>query len=103
MRYALALLALLGISTSAAAGCQIGPPPKNPIQALGRILKDTGEGASPREREPRQKRLERENQQRTTYQALLTAGAPDEVACAAALNPQVLQAVAPTYFGRTSR
>jgi hypothetical protein len=38
-----------------------------------------------------------------TYEALLAAGAPEPLACAATLNPQVLQAIAPTYFGRPSR
>jgi hypothetical protein len=37
---------------------------------------------------------------RATYEALLAAGAPEPTACAAALNPQVFQAVAPIYFGR---
>jgi hypothetical protein len=34
-------------------------------------------------------------------EALLAAGAPEQLACAAALNPQVLQAIAPTYFGHS--
>jgi len=38
--------------------------------------------------------------QRATYEALLAAGAPEQLACVAALNPEVLQAIAPTYFGR---
>jgi hypothetical protein len=38
-----------------------------------------------------------------TYEALLAAGAPEPTACAAALNPQVFQAVAPTYLNRPAR
>jgi hypothetical protein len=60
------------------------------------MLGAAGEGANPEMNMRRQKRLESERQQRTTYEVLLAAGAPDETACAAALNPQVLQAV----FGR---
>jgi hypothetical protein len=41
--------------------------------------------------------------QRATYVALLAAGAPEPTACAAALNPEVFQAVAPTYLGRPAR
>jgi hypothetical protein len=33
---------------------------------------------------------------RATYEALLAAGAPEKLACAAALNPQLFQAVAPS-------
>jgi hypothetical protein len=36
---------------------------------------------------------------RATYDALLAAGAPEKLACAAALNPEVLRSVAPIYFG----
>jgi hypothetical protein len=39
---------------------------------------------------------------RATYEALLAAGAPETLACAAALNPQVFQTVAPMYL-RPSR
>jgi hypothetical protein len=39
---------------------------------------------------------------RATYEALLAAGAPETLACAAALNPQVLQTVGPMYL-RPSR
>src|SRR5712691_2005117 len=35
-----------------------------------------------------------------TYRALAEAGVPDAMAKAAALNPQIMKAVAPTYFGR---
>ena len=38
--------------------------------------------------------------QAATYRALLAAGAPDELACAAALNPALLPAVAGAYMGR---
>jgi hypothetical protein len=40
--------------------------------------------------------------ERATYEALLAAGAPETLACAAALNPQVFQTVAPMYL-RPSR
>jgi hypothetical protein len=39
---------------------------------------------------------------RATYEALLAAGAPETLACAAALNPQVFQTVGPIYL-RPSR
>ena len=35
-----------------------------------------------------------------TYRALADAGVPDAMAKAAALNPQIMKAVAPAYFGR---
>jgi hypothetical protein len=35
-----------------------------------------------------------------TYRALADAGVPDAMARAAALNPQIMKAVAPAYFGR---
>jgi hypothetical protein len=47
---------------------------------------------------------ERLDQQRLapaqTYRALAEAGVPDAMAKAAALNPQIMKAVAPAYFGR---
>jgi hypothetical protein len=39
---------------------------------------------------------------KATYEALLAAGAPETLACAAALNPQVFKTVAPIYL-RPSR
>jgi hypothetical protein len=45
---------------------------------------------------------QRERAARATYEALLAAGAPETLACAAALNPQVFQTVAPMYL-RPSR
>jgi len=47
---------------------------------------------------------ERLDQQRLapaqTYRALADAGVPDAMAKAAALNPQIMKALAPAYFGR---
>src|SRR5215469_8194852 len=47
---------------------------------------------------------ERLDQQRLapaqTYRALADAGVPDAMAKAAALNPHIMKAVAPAYFGR---
>src|SRR5215470_17903741 len=47
---------------------------------------------------------ERLDQQRLvpgqTYRALAEAGVPDAIAKAAALNPQIMKAVAPAYLGR---
>lgn len=40
---------------------------------------------------------------RATYDALLAAGAAETLACAAALNPDVLRSVAPIYFGRKAQ
>ena len=59
------------------------------------LFGDLAVAASPELYEPRQ----REREQRATYDALLTAGVPDQLACATAFNPQVLQAIAPTYLG----
>jgi hypothetical protein len=38
-----------------------------------------------------------------SYEALPAAGAPEKLACAAALNPVVLRSVGPIYFGRKAR
>jgi hypothetical protein len=43
---------------------------------------------------------QRQRAARATYEALLAAGAPERLSCAAALNPDVLRSVAPVYFGR---
>jgi hypothetical protein len=96
MKYAIALLALLSLAGRASAGdgCPIKTRSDNPISGL---LGAMAEGASPAIHEQRQ----REREQRATYEALLAAGAPEQLACAAALNPQVLQAIAPTYFGHS--
>ncbi len=42
----------------------------------------------------------RERAEHATYVALLAAGAPEVLACAAALDPQLFQTIAPIYFGR---
>jgi hypothetical protein len=42
--------------------------------------------------------LKREEAARATYRALLQAGATEEVACAAALNPDFFRIVAPQYL-----
>jgi hypothetical protein len=96
MKYAIALLGLLSVAGHASAGdCALPKPPL--LGALGQGFRDLAEAASPELHEQRQ----RERGQRATYEALLAAGAPEQLACAAALNPQLLQTVAPTYFGRS--
>jgi hypothetical protein len=88
MKYAIALLGLLSlVGRASGEGCPI--PPNNSGMLSERL--------SPARHEQRQ----REREQRATYEALLAADAPEKVACAAALNPQVFQAVAPTYFGHS--
>jgi hypothetical protein len=44
--------------------------------------------------------MQRHRSQAATYQAFLAAGAPEPLACAAALNPDLLPAVAGAYMGR---
>jgi hypothetical protein len=101
MKYTVALLVLLSLAGRASAGedCPVRPQPNNPISALGRLLGAIAEDSSPTIHEQRQ----REREQRATYEALLAAGAPEPTACAAALNPQVFQAIAPTYLNRPAR
>ena len=42
--------------------------------------------------------FQHEEGSKATYRALLQAGAPEETACAAALNPEFFRIVAPQYF-----
>jgi hypothetical protein len=94
MKAAIALLVAIVCLDSAFAGqgCPVGPASNNILDAMA-------EGGSPALHEQRQ----RERAERATYEALLAAGAPDKLACAAALNPDLLRMIAPTYFGRPSR
>jgi hypothetical protein len=60
------------------------PPTSNgPGSTLGNFLGDLAASSSPAIREEKK----REEAAKATYRALLQAGAPEETACAAALNP----------------
>jgi len=101
IKYAVALLILLSLAGRASADCPPLTPPKNPLGALSNLFGNMAAGASdPLAYQEQQQRL---RAQRATYEALLAAGAPEPTACAAALNPQVFQAVAPTYLNRPAR
>jgi hypothetical protein len=66
--------------------------------ALGDALDNAAATSNPQYYE----QLQRERTARATYVALLASGAPETLACAAALNPQVFQTVGPMYL-RPSR
>jgi hypothetical protein len=95
MKLAIALSAVLSLASNAYAGCPKEwanpPPPSNVLQGLGNFFKDVGAGFSPGAEQ-------REEAARATYRALLQAGAPEETACAAALNPDFFRIVAPQYL-----
>ena len=93
-----AILAMTGSAYAECAG--VGPPlrPQSP-NALSGFLGGVAAHLSPEVYEQQRRR----RAARATYDALLAAGAPEPLACAAALNPQVLQAIAGTYFGRPPR
>jgi len=101
----IAAAAILAIITgSAYAECAgVGPPLRpqshngpvsNFLGGLGNFF--AGAAISPEAYEQQQ----RQQAARATYEALLAARAPEPLACAAALNPQVHQAIAGTYFDR---
>jgi hypothetical protein len=83
------LLVFANFASSASACPALGPRNGNFLTALGEALSPEVHAENQRLRAAR-----------ATYDALLAAGAPEPTACAAALNPQVFQAIAPTYFGR---
>jgi hypothetical protein len=94
MKYAIALLAVLSLADHAFAdkGC---PLSRSLTIRFAELFGDLAVAASPELYEARK----RERDQRATYDALLTVGVPDQLACATASNPQVLPAILPTYLG----
>jgi hypothetical protein len=102
MKLAIALSAVLSLASNAYAGCPrewANPPPSNAPRtafgnALGNFFKDAGASVNPEAYE----REQREEAAKATYRALLQAGAPEETACAAALNPDFFRIVAPQYL-----
>jgi hypothetical protein len=98
MKLAIALSAVLSVASNAYAGCPkewANPPPSNgPINTLSNLLGEMAAGGSPAIREEKK----REEAAKATYRALLQAGAPEETACAAALNPDFFRIVAPQYL-----
>ena len=92
MRAVIALFAIqcLASGASAAERCPAATaPPQNSL--AGRLSPET------HEQEMQQRQMH------ATYEALLAAGAPESLACAAALNPEILRTIAPTYFGHPAR
>jgi hypothetical protein len=83
-------------STASASQCEGLPHPRTHPNALSDFFAGVGAQFSPEAYAAQQRLLAA----RATYDALLAAGAPEPTACAAALNPQVFQAIAPTYLGR---
>jgi len=100
MKAGVALLTILaaaafGFTACASAG-EACPPAAPPSKGLSGVLGGVGAVLSPEIYEQQQHQLA----VRAIYDALLAAGAPESLACAAALNPDFLRSVAPIYFGR---
>ena len=96
---AIAAVAILFMAGSALAGNECaGLPHARPYNALGDFFVGVGAGLNPEAHQQEQRGIAA----RATYEALLAAGAPETLACAAALNPQVFQTVGPMYL-RPSR
>jgi hypothetical protein len=92
-----AAAALAGCVGSANASCPkdwANPPSDHPRNALSNFFEDAAVGMNPAAYEQRK----REEAARATYRALLQAGAPEETACAAGLNPDFFRIVAPQYL-----
>lgn len=98
MKAAIALSAVLCLAGSAyAADCPkewANPSPRNAPNLLSKFFEDAANGMNPQLAEQKQ----REEAARATYRALLQAGATEEIACAAALNPDFFRMVAPQYL-----
>ena len=71
-----------------------GYPTPIPPSTLGDFFGGVGAGLNPEAHELEQRGIAA----RATYEALLAAGAPETLACAAALNPQVFQTVGTNVF-----
>ena len=98
---AIAAVAILFMAGSALAANECAGLPHSsphPRNALGDFFAGAGAGLNPEAYELEQRGIAA----RATYEALLAAGAPETLACAAALNSQVFQTVAPMYL-RPSR
>jgi len=93
-----AVAVLLMAGNALAANECAGLPHARPHNALSDFFGGAGVGLNPVAHEQEQRGIAA----RATYEALLAAGAPETLACAAALNPQVFQTVAPMYL-RPSR
>jgi hypothetical protein len=97
MKAAIALLAVLCLAGSAYAGCpKEWADPRNvgPGNLASDFFKNWGAGLNPEGYRAQQ----HEEDARATYRALLQAGATEEIACAAALNPDFFRIVAPQYL-----
>jgi hypothetical protein len=84
------------LAASECAGLPHASP--HPRNALGDFFVGAGAAINPEIYEQQRRGIAA----RATYEALLAAGAPETLACAAALNPQVFQTVGPMYL-RPSR
>ena len=92
MKLAIALSAVLSLASNAYAGCpkEWANPQSN---GRGNLLSDFFKDAA-----ASNEQKQREEAAKATYRALLQAGAPEETACAAALNPDFFRIVAPQYL-----
>ena len=98
---AIAAVAVLLMAGSALAANECAGLPRaspHPHNVLSDFFGGVGAGLNPEAHELEQRGIAA----RATYEALLAAGAPETLACAAALNPQVFQTVGPMYL-RPSR
>jgi glucose dehydrogenase len=92
MRTVIALLAVLSLAGSAHAGCPKEWTVSAPQQR--NLLRNFAASQNPQVYEQQR----RDEAARATYSALLQAGATEEIACAAALNSDFFQLVAPQYL-----
>jgi hypothetical protein len=97
-------VALAGCAGSANAGCPqewANPPSDQPRNGLNNLLGDLATTLNPQlDEQRRQREAARASEEaaRATYRALLQGGATEEVACAAALNPDFFRIVALQYL-----
>ena len=97
MKLAIALSAVLSLVGNAYAGCPkewANPQSNGRGNLLSDFFNDAAASTSPAIREEKK----REEAAKATYRALLQAGAPEETASAAALNPDFFRIVAPQYL-----
>ena len=91
---AIAAVAVLLMAGSALAANEFAGLPHSsphPRNALSDFFVGAGASLNPEAHEQQQRGIAA----RATYEALLAAGAPEPLACAAALNPQVFRTIAP--------
>jgi hypothetical protein len=95
--WAIPAAAVVCLAGSANAGCPkewANPPNDHPGNALSNFFEDAATNINPAASEARK----RDEAARATYRALLQGSATEEIACAAALNPDFFRIVAPQYL-----